>query len=482
MKIKIILLLCILFPGIILKIHAQSTNDSIIFNTLGNYNFSLTYSGYTPLIDRLGRPYVYLATKELGLVTFNVSNTMNPVTVDTQSVSSLGNLKVTGIAQDSNYLMVSLGDYQGAGENAGLAIFDITNPVSPVLLDRWDSAAFHNGTATVILQNNYAYLGAMHKGVLILDISNKQDIKFVSQIIPDTTFGNPTHVYHARGLFISGDTLLVADDNGGLRVIDVTNKLLPVEIGKYKSSTILAAAYPFYNHVYRIGNYAYCALDYCGIEVVDISNPALMTEASWLNPWNCSNLPPPLGTWNGSDGHTNEIAYSASNNVLMFSGGDSQILAVDPSDPLQARIMGAWGPPNDSVGSWGTDVYGNLVAIANVKTFGFPFVSTVGGLQLLNWNLILGVDENYNKSDTVNIFPNPAIDKVFVKVISEKTNTFDLALFDISGKMMLDYSGGITDQNNNLIEINIGDLPQGLYLCRVTTPENIYTKLLEKSW
>jgi len=343
MKIKNILAsICILLSGSITEIiQAQSLNDTVIFNTLGNYNFNLTYSGYTPLIDKLGRSYVYLATKELGLVTFNISNTMNPVPVDTQSVVSLGNLKVTGVAQDNNYLLVSLGDFQGAGENAGLAIFDVTNPVSPILLDRWDTLDFHNGTSSVIFQGNYAFLGAMRKGVVVLDISNKQDIRFVSQIIPDTTFGNPTHVYHARGLFISGDTLLVADDNGGLRVIDVTNKQLPIEIGKYKSSTILASAYPFYNHVYRIGNYAYCALDYCGIEVVDITDPLLMTETSWLNPWNCSNFPPPLGTWNGSDGHTNEIAYSASQNVLMFSGGDSQVLAVDPSDPAQPRIMGA---------------------------------------------------------------------------------------------------------------------------------------------
>lgn len=74
------------------NLHAKSINDTVIFNTLGNFNFNFTYSGYTPLIDRLGRPYVYLAAKELGLVTFDVSNTMNPFPVDSQTVVSLGNL------------------------------------------------------------------------------------------------------------------------------------------------------------------------------------------------------------------------------------------------------------------------------------------------------------------------------------------------------------------------------------------------------
>ena len=45
--------------------YAQSANDTVIFNTLGKFDFNFTYSGYTPLIDRLGRPYVYLDTKEL---------------------------------------------------------------------------------------------------------------------------------------------------------------------------------------------------------------------------------------------------------------------------------------------------------------------------------------------------------------------------------------------------------------------------------
>ena len=159
--------------------YAQSANDTVIFNTLGKFDFNFTYSGYTPLIDRLGRPYVYLATKELGLVTFDVSNTMNPVPVDSQTVVSLGNLKVTGLAQDSIYLLVSLGDFQGSGQNAGLAIFDVSNPVVPVLLDRWDTTAFNAGVATVIQQGNYAYLGAMSAGVVILNISNKQNIQFV---------------------------------------------------------------------------------------------------------------------------------------------------------------------------------------------------------------------------------------------------------------------------------------------------------------
>ena len=452
------------------NIHAQSANDTVIFNTLGKFDFNFTYSGYTPLIDRLGRPYVYLATKELGLVTFDVSNTMNPVPVDSQTVVSLGNLKVTGLVQDSIYLLVSLGDFQGGGQTAGLAIFDVSNPVNPVLLDRWDSTAFNTGVATVIRQGNYAFLGAMSAGVVILNVSNKQDIQFVSRIIPDTTFGNQTHVYHSRGLFINGDTLLVANDNGGLRAIDVTDKQNPVEIGKYINNTMSAVADPFYNHVYRVGNYAYCAMDYCGFEVVDVTTPSLMTEVSWLDPWNCTKLPPPFGSWNGSDGHTNEIASTPSQNILFFTGGDSEVLALDPSNPLQPRIMGSWGVANDSVGTWGVDVFGNLVALANIRTFGFPFVSTVGGLQLLDFNLVLGVEDNNKKAIELTIFPNPTTEKFTIELPTFEKNNYTLELIDVFGRTVL-----TVELKNKKTEIYTAKLTSGIYFTRLVQDHKMIT-------
>lgn len=381
--------------------------DSVVFTPLGKYSFSSTYSGYTPLIDRLNRPYVYLATKELGLVTFSILDPLNPLPVDTIPVSALGNLKVTGVTQDSIFLFLSLGDFQGGGQNAGLAIYDVSDPLAPQLLDQWDSTAFVKGTSSVIRSGNFAYLSAMESGVLILDVSDKLDIRFVKQFIPDPTFGPHSYTYHSRGLFLSGDTLLVADDNGGLRIVDVTDKQNPVEIGKYVNTTINSTGAAYYNHIYRIGSLVFCAMDFCGFETVDISNPSQITSVAWLNPWNCTNQPPPFGSWLGSDGHTNEVVASATQTILFFSGGDSQILAFDPGDPAQPGIIGAWGPANDTVGSWGVDVWGHTAALANIYTPGFPFLSTVGGLQLLDWQVLTGIDEHGSNEYGLQFSPNP---------------------------------------------------------------------------
>jgi hypothetical protein len=469
---KQVLMLCMLVAGaFISKCVSAQTNDSVIFNPLGNYNFNLLYSGYTPLIDRLNRPYVYLATKELGVVTFDISNTFSPVPVDTISKATLNNLKASAVAQDSNFLFISLGDFEGAGENAGLAIFNISNPASPVIVDKWDSAAFNKGTSSVIVDGDYAYLSAMAQGVLILDISDKQNIQFVSQIIPDTVFGFHHGIYHARGLFLSNDTLLVAYDNGGLRMIDLNNKQFPLEIGMYVNHDIDSIGRAYYNHIYRIGNTAFCAVDFCGFEVVDVSTASNIQNISWLNPWNCTNLPFPFGSWLGSDGHTNEISYDAQHNILFFSGGDSQVLAFDPSNPAQPKIIGTFGLPDDSVGSWGIDAFNNLIAIANIHTLGFPFVSVVGGLQLLNYQVITALPHN-EFTDHINVFPNPVTDKLSLILpkneLTSNGSSIDIRIYNAWAKEVK----ALHVQAENFVA-DVSEFPTGVYFVKIMLKEKM---------
>lgn len=415
---------------------AGQNRDTVIFQPKGRFDFSLLYSGYTPLIDRLGRPYVYLATKELGLVTFDISDKSHPFPADTIPVAQLGNLKATGVSQAGTTLFISLGDFQGAGEKAGLAIFDFSNPLKPLLLDRWDSTTFAKGSTSVQIQGDYAYLSAMDEGLIILDISNRKQIRFVSQLIPDSKFGNHHNGYHTRGLYLSGDTILIAHDNGGLRIVDLTNKKKPLEIGQYVNQTIDSTGIAYYNHVLPIGNFAYCAVDFCGIETVDISNPSKIKNAAWLNPWNCTSQPPPFGSWNGSGGHCNEMAYSRAHHQIFISGGDSQILALDTKDPYHPRMNGMYGPSQDNIGSWGTDVFDELIAIANIHTLGFPFKSAVGGLELIQWTQSTLTEEHATTHPEAWLYPNPCYDQ-FVINANQSLEGVTLLLVNDLGEVVL---------------------------------------------
>jgi hypothetical protein len=470
--------LTILFACLSAALFAQPVNDTVIFNELGHYYFtpsSTYYSSYTPLFDRLGRSYVYAAGKESGLVTFDISNTLNPSPVSSLMPTFFGGLMPTGVAQDGNYLFVSLGNFQGSGQTAGLAILDVTNPASPTLLDQWDSTYFNKGSAQVIREGDYAYLAAMDSGVVILDVSDPQNIYYVSHIVPDPNFGPQGYTYHSRGLFLSGDTLLVAHDNGGLRVVDVANKNAPVEIGMFTSPTIPAFGNSnsvFYNHVYRIGNYAYCAIDYMGWEVVDVSDPATMTEVAWVNNFACDSA----ADWFDSPGHTNEIAMASSPDFMVMSGAATEIVAIDPSDPQQPRLMGWYGTPSDNnFATWGVDVYGNMAVVAIVHNFfNWPYISTEGGIRLLNWSYLLDAETEEFRAGTLNMYPNPTSGSCTIELPATREGVYTIEVIDVLGKVVRTQPAD-SRMNGGKAEADLSGLASGIYTVRVMGENVVYT-------
>jgi hypothetical protein len=75
-------------------------------------------------------------------------------------------------------------------------------------------------------------------------------------------------------------------------------------------------------------------------------------------------------------------------------------------------------------------------------------------------------DTEYSVSDAdVLISPNPAMD--FIKITCEKTSIKNVALYDLSGRLMkkIEFTGSNT-------EISTGDIAAGIYLLIVTTSEN----------
>ncbi len=470
--------LALFFALLPAALFAQPANDTVIFNELGHYYFtpsSTYYSSYTPLFDRLGRPYVYAAGKESGLVTFDITNTLNPFPANSLMPSFFGGLKPTGVAQNGNHLFVSLGNFQGSGETTGLAILDVTNPASPTLLDQWDSTYFNKGSAQVIVEGGYAYLAAMDSGVVILDVSDLQNIRYVSHIVPDPAFGAQAYTYHSRGLFLSGDTLLVTHDNGGLRIIDVTNKNTPLEIGMFTSPSIPAFGFNnhvFYNHVYRIGDYAYCAMDYMGWTVVDVSYPAAMTEVAWVNNFGCDST----ADWFNSPGHTNEIAMAASPDFMVMSGAATEIVAIDPSDPLQPRLMGWYGTPADSnFATWGVDVYGNMAVVAIVHNFfNWPYISTEGGIRLLNWSYLTDAATEEPRSGTLNLFPNPTSGSCTIELPATREGMYTIEVIDVLGKVVRTQPAD-SRMNGGKAEVDLSGLAVGIYSVRVIGANLVYT-------
>lgn len=345
----------------------------------------------TMLHDRGGRPYLYAANKEGGLKIYDITDLTEPVMVKHISLAELQNLDVVSLSQSGNYMYLALGNSFSAGEESGAAIIDVSDPVNAFVTDSYSLGGSSGGSGIIIAEGNYAYLGAMGNGIIVLDVTDKANIQFVSQFIPPLNFpdANPDSAkINARGMEVRNDTIFLCYDAGGFRIIDATNKLQLAEIGRY-SNPELNGLPRAYNNLVLDGDLAYITVDYCGLEVIDFSDAANPVLHGWWNPYGC-----PGNNWFASPSHTNEIRMSKTCDQLFVSTGKSDLMVLDISDPSQPDSCNFFGGVSNNIGTWGVDLYENKVFLSYVCAF-IPFSSLWTGFKTLTYTPCINhIEEN----------------------------------------------------------------------------------------
>ena len=446
--------------------------DSIHFNKISEFEYSGADAAYSSLFDRNNQPYIYTTSMQLGLVVFDISNINNPMPIDTLPTSMFGGSHVTNLHQDGNYLYLSLGSFQGTTQKAGLAILDISNPANINITDLWDSTAYSQGAAIVKTQGQYAYLGAMEDGIIVLNIANKQDIQFVSHYQPDLTWPGVTNYDpNARGMDIRNDTLFLAFDAGGLRLIDISDKNNLNQITQYINTALTAIANPAYNNIRVVGSYAYIPVDFCGLDVVDISNPNNLHSVAWYNPWNCNG-----GSWFGSPGHSNELILTNNDSLLFMSGGDTEAIVFDLSNPAQPKRLGAYEFVGDSAVSWGLDAYNGRLVLSMIDNSAVlpifqpfqPYYSDYGGIQILDWQAVVTNLKQIEKHSTIRVFPNPSQHQLNIQLDQIPTSDW-IDVYSTDGCLVHQFYC----RKNTTQQIDISSLPQGMYWLQLQTNEGI---------
>ncbi|MBK9014648.1 MAG: hypothetical protein IPM82_11515 [Saprospiraceae bacterium] len=339
----------------------------------------------TMLHDQLDRPFLYVAGKEGGLIIYDLTTAQAPTWVATIPVSAFENLHVMNLSQSGNYLYLAIGNHFGATQKSGMAIVDVTQPTTPFVTDYWTVQANDGGAGIVVTEGNYAYLGAMRHGLIILDISDKTDIQFQSQFIPDLDFPDsspdPAKI-NARGMAVKNGIVYLCYDAGGLRIIDATDPINPAETGRYANPELngLPRAY---NNLVLGGDLAYVAVDYCGLEVLNVVNPAAITLTGWWNPWNCQSNPL---NWFVSPGHTNELAFNPACKLLFLSSGKSDLHVLDVSNPSFPDSCNFFGGVANSIGTWGVSTWHDQIYLSYIcNPLPFPFPSNWTGVKILSY-------------------------------------------------------------------------------------------------
>lgn len=429
----------------------------------------------TMMHDELNRPYLYVANKEAGLTVYNISTVATPSLVATVPISAYDSLEVMNMTQSGNYIYLALGNTFNTSKT-GMAIIDVTNPVLPVMTDYWELPSSTSGAGIVKAEGNYAYLGAMGHGLVILDISNKSNIQFVSRFVPDKNFppiANPdTTKINARGMEVKNSIVYLCHDAGGFRVIDCTNKLAPRETGHFCNPVMYTPLnHPrAYNNVVLHDTLAYLAVDYCGMEVLNIKDTSNITMVGWWNPYNCPN-----NNWFTSPVHTNELYLDPNCKHIFISSGKSDLHVLDVSDPAQPDSCNFYGGTSNAIGTWGVGVYQNQIYLSYIcNPFAWPFPSNWTGVKILTYTpCATGIGESAEEG--LAVYPVPATEKIIIES-NANLNFSEISIVNTLGQTFYPSFR----KSGNKTEVDVSGLNRGCYFLKVRSQDKEFTRKFVK--
>lgn len=459
---NLLLVICFL-----LSLITKAQTPQVTLNLEWEIPFTFANQAMTIEHDQLDRNYIYVAGKEAGLIIYDISATPNKVKTITKN--QFDTLDVVSVTQSGNYLYVALGNSFTNGQYPGMAIVDITNPTSAVITDIWKkTSGSKTGGGIVKVEGNYAYFGGMGNGLIIFDVTDKNNIVYKSAFIPDINYpdANPDPAkYNARGMAVRNDTVYLCYDAGGMRIIDATDKLNAVEIGKY-SNPAMNGKPRAYNNIALHDSLAYIAVDYAGMEVLNIKNPSSIKLVSWWNPWGTAN-------WFASRGHANEIQYDVASKLIFMSTGKSDINVVSVDNPAQPDSVTIFGGIDNNQGTWGLGLYKDKIYAGYIFVpLCIPFCSNWGGVKEISWSVATGTEENKNAATL--LYPNPSTGSVTLQLNTNEKGKIEI--YNVMSKRV--YHENFAEGTKQ-VQLSLEHLSTGNYIVSVKTKECVmYNKLV----
>lgn len=438
---------------IILCLTSASHAQSVKFNKESELQYPIFKAAYSAQFDIDQDNIAYVAANNDGLIIYD-TQLDQIVPIDTFPPSFFEGLIPTNITQTESYLYVSTGGFQG-GDFVGLYKFRREGNGQLRYLSHWMTTEFEHGCAIVKIKEDVAIMGVMEDGLLFIDVSREDSLTFIGHLTLDQNFPKPPgllSVPHSRGLAIHDNYAYVCHDAGGLRVVDISDPFQPKEVAKYVNQWILENAARAYNNISIQFPYAFIAVDYCGLEIVDISNPLNPQTVDHLNLWDCDPT-----NWRDGKGHANEL-FIHNNEILFVSGGDSDILALDITDPRNIKLAGQHGMPYDSMATWGFALGEDRILACYIDNrfpylfYPQPFYSEYSGVQLLSWSEVTSIDEGDTTSWTIS--PNPVSSKL--RISGSFQPPLDFKLINAFGQIIS--NGTLTSSS-----LDVGALAPGLY-------------------
>jgi hypothetical protein len=217
---------------------------------------------------------------------------------------------------------------------------------------------------------------------------------------------------------VENEIVYACFDAGGIRILDCRNKSVIRETGRFANEALYK---PFnlpraYNNLEKEGDLLYVAVDYCGVEILDISDTSQITLKGWWNPYNCPN-----NNWFTSPVHANELSYNQECHRLFVSTGKSDVYVLDVSDPENPDSCDNYGGVDNSIGTWGVSVHETQMFLSYICTLGVPFASNSSGVKILGFDHCTANIPTPFELVKPAIYPNPSTGLIHVKGVNEES-------------------------------------------------------------
>jgi hypothetical protein len=168
----------------------------------------------------------------------------------------------------------------------------------------------------------------------------------------------------------------------------------------------------------------------------------------------------------------NQRTYAYPDRVdVMFSDTCWRYICADPGPGVTTYMEGLGGPYYENLGGWGVPSNSHKLVYyqKGETTWGTPIAPNC--LSLIN-----DVQELKSSESVVNVYPNPAMNKVFVDLQNFDSGNVTLELFSMEGRLLLEQSV----VPNSVSEIDLQSLSSGMFVLKIRDKNHSVVRLMNK--
>ncbi|NPE09197.1 MAG: hypothetical protein GNW80_13005 [Asgard group archaeon] len=354
----------------------------------------------------------FLANGNSGLEIINFTNVQNPTKIG--EYNGFGSIRDVIVENNIAFCCSDL----------GLALLDVSNPASPIVLDLYLS---DGECYDVTSKDGLTLIADFDKGIKLLNTINPRDVQLYSQFFD---YGV------AKKIVIENDLAFVVNGPAGLEIFNISNPKKPKKIGQYTEPSIQTSDVTIHN------NLAILSVFELGVYFLDISDP---TNPSKINSYS-----------DGSDVQTTAIGQ----NMVFLGALNRTIVVLNITNLNMISVAGGYNFTYEYPGVF--DLYlDNDVLIA---------ASEKDGLTLLNITDISNIIEIDNQNTGLGTY-DMILENGYLYTTSRlpgleiysynRTNIEFISHLDVIGTSALNI-----EKSGNIVFI--ADTSRGIYIINVS--------------